>query len=450
MEKHTLDPMVSAEHLAGAVRFATVSNADNSLTDYTKFDAFHEYLQETYPLVHKHLTLEHTDQAGLLFHWKGTGKSGAAPLLLMAHQDVVPEGDPEKWTYPPYSGTIADGKIWGRGSSDCKSNLIGQLEAVEALLEKGYEPDYDLYLSYGYMEEVAGGKIPAETLRGTGIRFGAVLDEGGGVRPGSDYGIDDKALCTIGLCEKGYVDFELSYTAKGGHSSRPGENFATTMIAKALIALQEHPMPYRVTDTIRRRFEVLAPYMAKENPELAELLKNPDENLEKLVPYLKKDPALDAMFHTTVVPTMLSGSAQANILPAKVTAVVNSRVLEGDTVESVKKHLEEIVPDEVEVRVLKGSDASPTSLYDGAMKDLLVEIGGKIYGDVIPCPEMMLGGTDARFVYDMSDRVYRFSTIYAREDHHVHAANEFTGVEELADSIDFYMELLTRYGETAK
>ena len=188
----------------------------------------------------------------------------------------------------------------------------------------------------------------------------------------------------------------------------------------------------------------------EEKEELAKLLEKPDEDLEKLVPYFKKDPALDAMFHTTVVPTMLSGSAQANILPAKVTAVVNSRVLEGDTVESVKKHLEEIVPDEVEVRVLKGSDASPTSLYDGAMKDLLVEIGGKIYGDVIPCPEMMLGGTDARFVYDMSDRVYRFSTIYAREDHHVHAANEFTGVEELADSIDFYMELLTRYGETAK
>ena len=415
MGKHTIDPQISAEHLAGAVRFATVSNADNSLTDYTKFDAFHEYLKETYPLVHKHLTLEHTGQAGLLYHWKGTGKSGAAPLLLMAHQDVVPEGDLEKWTYPPYSGTIADGKIWGRGSSDCKSNLIGQLEAVEALLEKGYEPDYDLYLSYGYMEEVAGGKIPAETLRGTGIRFGAVLDEGGGVRPGSDYGIDDKGLCTIGLCEKGYVDFELSYTAKGGHSSRPGENFATTMIAKALFAIQENPMPYRVTDTIRCRFEVLAPYMAKENPELAKLLEKPDEDLEKLVPYFKKDPALDAMFHTTVVPTMLSGSAQANILPAKVTAVVNSRILTGDTVESVKKHLEDIVPDEVEVRVLKGSNASPTSLYDGAIKDLLVEISGKIYGDVIPCPEMMLGGTDARFVYDLSDRVYRFSTIYARE-----------------------------------
>ena len=247
-----------------------------------------------------------------------------------------------------------------------------------------------------------------------------------------------------------YVDFELSYTAKGGHSSRPGENFATTMIAKALIAIQENPMPYRVTDTIRRRFEVLAPYMVKENPKLAELLKNPDENLEKLVPYFKKDPALDAMFHTTVVPTMLSGSAQANILPAKVTAVVNSRILTGDTVESVKKHLEDIVPEEVEVRVLNGSNASPTSLYDGAIKDLLVEISSRIYGDVIPCPEMMLGGTDARFVYDMSDRVYRFSTIYAKGDHHVHAVDEFTGVEELADSIDFYMELLTRYGETAK
>ena len=76
MGKHTIDPQISAEHLAGAVRFATVSNADNSLTDYTKFDAFHEYLKETYPLVHKHLTLEHTGQAGLLYHWKGTLKSG--------------------------------------------------------------------------------------------------------------------------------------------------------------------------------------------------------------------------------------------------------------------------------------------------------------------------------------------------------------------------------------
>ena len=82
MGKHTIDPQISAEHLAGAVRFATVSNADNSLTDYTKFDAFHEYLKETYPLVHKHLTLEHTGQAGLLYNWKGTGKSGS---FLISH-----------------------------------------------------------------------------------------------------------------------------------------------------------------------------------------------------------------------------------------------------------------------------------------------------------------------------------------------------------------------------
>ncbi|MFR8391421.1 MAG: peptidase dimerization domain-containing protein [Pilosibacter sp.] len=153
----------------------------------------------------------------------------------------------------------------------------------------------------------------------------------------------------------------------------------------------------------------------------------PDENLEKLVPYFKKDPALDAMFHTTVVPTMLSGSAQANILPAKVTAVVNSRILTGDTVESVKKHLEDIVPDEVEVRVLKGSNASPTSLYDGAIKDLLVEISGKIYGDVIPCPEMMLGGTD-RDSSTIRHRVYLLNDLRAKTI--MSHANEFTEAEE--------------------
>ena len=136
MGKHTIDPQISAEHLAGAVRFATVSNADNSLTDYTKFDAFHEYLKETYPLVHKHLTLEHTDQAGLLYHWKGTGKSGAAPLLLMAHQDVVPEGDLEKWTYPPYSGTIADGKIWDAAPATARATSSDSWRLLRHFLKR--------------------------------------------------------------------------------------------------------------------------------------------------------------------------------------------------------------------------------------------------------------------------------------------------------------------------
>lgn len=148
------------EHLAGMVRIPTVSNAELAKMDFTKFDQLHAYLKESYPLIHEKLTLEIVGKAGLLYHWKGTG-SEKAPLVLMAHQDVVPEGDPGLWKYPPYAGIVAEGKLWGRGTTDCKCNLMSVMEAVEHLLGEGYTPDYDIYLAFGYNEEVMGGEEPS-------------------------------------------------------------------------------------------------------------------------------------------------------------------------------------------------------------------------------------------------------------------------------------------------
>lgn len=93
--------------------------------DWETFLGLHKYLEETYPLVHKTLTKEVFGKVGLLYHWKGTGKSGKLPLMLTAHQDVVPEGDHSMWKYPPYEGVIAEGCVWGRGSSDCKKQYPG-------------------------------------------------------------------------------------------------------------------------------------------------------------------------------------------------------------------------------------------------------------------------------------------------------------------------------------
>ena len=137
------DDLACANHLAGMVHFATVSNAKSDLMDFEPFYGLHAYLEKTYPLVHKHLKREVIGRAGLLYTWKGTGKSANLPVMFTAHQDVVPVGDPAGWTYPPYSGTIADGRLWGRGTGDCKSNIMAHLEAVEALLEEGFTPDYD-------------------------------------------------------------------------------------------------------------------------------------------------------------------------------------------------------------------------------------------------------------------------------------------------------------------
>ena len=91
-----------AEHLSKLVTFPTISNDREEEIDFSVFRKMHEYMKEAYPLVHQNLKLEVVGHAGLLYTWKGTGKSKALPLMFMAHQDVVPVGDPEKWSFPPF------------------------------------------------------------------------------------------------------------------------------------------------------------------------------------------------------------------------------------------------------------------------------------------------------------------------------------------------------------
>ncbi|MBQ1270289.1 MAG: peptidase M20, partial [Clostridia bacterium] len=95
------DNELFVKHLQGMVQIPTVSSADPDKTRVDDFLKLHEYLEEAYPLVHKTFTKEVVGKCALIYHWKGTGKSGKLPLLLTAHQDVVPEGDWNMWTYPP-------------------------------------------------------------------------------------------------------------------------------------------------------------------------------------------------------------------------------------------------------------------------------------------------------------------------------------------------------------
>lgn len=112
------------------------------------------------------------------------GQKHDRPLVLMAHQDVVPEEDPKGWKYPPYSGAIEEGKIWGRGAVDCKCMVFGSMVAANELINEGFVPEQDIYFCYGDDEENSGGsaiaeaKYLSETL---GVKPVLVIDEGGGM-----------------------------------------------------------------------------------------------------------------------------------------------------------------------------------------------------------------------------------------------------------------------------
>ena len=119
-----------AEKLSAMVQCDTTSHAN--IREPEKFERFHQVLEEQFPVVHRHL--ERTDIDGnLLYCWKG--RRSTDPIVLMSHQDVVPaEGE---WEHPPFSGDIADGKVWGRGTADTKASLMAFFQAVEELLAEG-------------------------------------------------------------------------------------------------------------------------------------------------------------------------------------------------------------------------------------------------------------------------------------------------------------------------
>src|SRR2546426_7690294 len=161
-----LDTAALAQHLAGALRFKTVSYQDSTQFDAREFDGFHRYLRATFPRLHAALKLEKVNGYGLLYEWTGSD-ANLPPIVLLAHQDVVPvePGTESRWTEPAFEGRIAAGYVWGRGALDDKGSLVGILEAVEHLIAAGARPRRTVYLAFGYDEEV-GGRRGAAPIAG--------------------------------------------------------------------------------------------------------------------------------------------------------------------------------------------------------------------------------------------------------------------------------------------
>src|SRR6185312_1917031 len=143
--------------LQALVRLPTISRLDPAETDWAPFDEFVALLPRLYPAVHQTLDRELVGGHSMLYRWKG--RSTGAPMVLMAHYDVV-AASADGWTHPPFSAELvgegADQLIWGRGTLDDKGSLAAVLEGVEAQILAGHTPENDVYLSFGHDEETEG------------------------------------------------------------------------------------------------------------------------------------------------------------------------------------------------------------------------------------------------------------------------------------------------------
>lgn len=434
-------------HLQEIIRIPTVSTENDAATDWTQFDRLHAFLEETYPLIHSRMERTVIGKASLLYRWKGTGKR--LPVLLMAHQDVVPTGRLDQWTHDPFGGERDGGCIWGRGTNDCKSLLIAECEAVEELLREGFEPDFDIYLSFGHNEEVQasderkGSVLAGRYLAEQGVRIGFIFDEGGVVSRGADFGqAADTAL--VSLAEKSPNDFVLYKDGAGGHASRPGRHTVLGDVARAMAAVEAHPMPYRLTPLAEAQLKALAPL---QDGERKAIYADPKGHWEALCALAEKDRNLDAILHTTFAVTKASGSPQTNVLPAHAECTMSVRILQGDTVESVKAYLESIMPDGVQVKVTFGEDPHPEGSVNSQEFRLLERVIHEVYGaSTAVVPMVMTGATDSRNYSAVCDNIFRFSgRIMTKDWGEAHQIDEKVPCDVIEPAVTFFKTFFQAY-----
>lgn len=442
-----LDTAALAQRLAGALRFKTISYQDSTQFDARQFDGFQQYLRTTFPKVHSTLKLERVNGYGLLYEWTGSDP-GLAPIMLLAHQDVVPvePGTETRWTEPPFEGRIAAGYVWGRGALDDKGSLVGILEAVEHLLAGGAQPRRTVYLAFGYDEEVGGRRGAAriaELLASRNVHPEFVLDEGGTVATGLVSGVA-APVALVGIAEKGYVTVSLTAQAEGGHSSMPPPQTAVGILAAGLTRLEGQQMPRAIRGATADMFDYLGPEMS-----FGRRLVIANRWLfgGVLAGRFGATPQGNAMLRTTTAPTVLQAGVKENVLPSSARALVNFRILPGDSVGSVLEHVRQVVHDpRITVQALEETQSNPSGVTsaDGEPFKLLARTIRQVIPEAVVTPWLVVGATDSRHYARLTPNVLRFvgSTIGEGDVRRVHGTDERVGVQAYATAVRVYVQLL--------
>ncbi|EWT03243.1 hypothetical protein N865_18610 [Intrasporangium oryzae NRRL B-24470] len=440
----TTDVDVAVRALSACIRIPTVSDRDPAREDRAAFGALLDELRAQFPRLHEACEVDRIAGDALLVRWPGT--TDEAPVVLMAHLDVVPVDDATAWTHPPFSGAVEDGFVWGRGALDCKGSLVATCAAVESLLEDGFTPRRDVWLSFGCNEEVSGhaAKDAVAVLRGRGVEPWFVMDEGGAIVRGALPGVDDP-MAVIGVSEKGTVDVRLTARGDGGHASAPKRMGATARIARAVLRLERHPFPARLPDPTVTMLERLGGHARMPLGWVFAHARALRPVLTHVFTRLGHETA--AMTRTTVAVTQLSGSPGANVLAATATAHVNMRVMVGETVDGALERIRRVVKDpRIEVALVSGDEPSPVSPTDDAAYELISDTLADVFPGTIPVPYVMMAATDSRHFHRVWPRVYRFTPIRMTEAQRgaIHGVDERIGVDDLRDAVSWYRRLIER------
>ncbi|MEM6290068.1 MAG: M20 family peptidase [Myxococcota bacterium] len=447
----SVDADAVAQRMSAVVRHATITvlgttGEPQPGADRASFERLRRTLADAYPRAHQVLKLEILEDS-LLYTWPGS-EPDAAPVLFAAHTDVVPvePGTEDDWTHPPFSGAIADGYVWGRGSIDDKLGVVGVMEAVEALAARGYAPRRTVIVAFGHDEETggdAGASMLAQTLAARGVKPWFAFDEGGAVITDMLPGIS-KPVALVGVGEKGYATLELVVEGEGGHSNMPPAQSTIGRLGVALHRLESDKFPTDIRGGTSLMVDAIAPHtpfawrLALANRWLFDPL---------IAAALGTQQASNASVRTTTAVTRFDAGVADNVVASRARAVVNFRLLPGDSVDDVIAHVRDVIDDEgIAVRCAgECREATVQSRTDGAAFGLIERTLRSVYPDAVVAPYLVIGGTDARYYQPITEEgAFRFLPVRLtpRDRARMHGTDERIAVEDLRAGVQFYTLLM--------
>ena len=430
-----------ARKLSRMVQYESVSVTGRE--DPEKYRGFHQVLRELFPAVFANCEF-HDLEGSILLRWPG--RSSEKPVLFLAHMDVV-EANAADWTYPPFSGEIADGRLYGRGSGDTKCSLMAAFQSVEESIEEGIVPDQDVWIGSSCTEEVGGPGAPrmARWLKDHGVRLALLEDEGGAITSEPMKGLEG-LYAMVGVYEKGFANFKFTARGSGGHSAQPPKNTPIPRLARFVSAVERRsPFRREFTPEVTATFEAMAPYAGFGYRLVL-------GNLWLFGPVLKKvlgGPA-GAMLGTTCAFTMSQGSNGANVIPQEAWVVGNLRYAsfqgEKDSFEVISRVAAKYG---VETEILTSREATRPVDLSGKGFALVKEAEKAVYGDVPVVPYVVTGGTDARNFEGVADAVIRFSPVVysAGAMKGQHGIDEYFEYASLPAAVDYYKYLIRNCGK---
>ncbi|WP_035178951.1 M20/M25/M40 family metallo-hydrolase [Alkalihalobacterium bogoriense] len=353
----------------------------------------------------------------------------APPLMLYGHVDVVTTEN-QQWAYPPFSGEVIDGYIWGRGALDMKSGVAMMIAAFLRAKFENTPLQQDVLLVI-LSDEENGGNYGAKFLVEQhpylfeGVQY--ALGEFGGF----SMELEGHRFYPIMVAEKQMSWVKITVQGQGGHGSMPVRDSAMKKLSVLLHKLSQ-PMPIHITPVVEEMIKAIANELTFPKNVIVKQLLQP-KLANKVIGLLgPKGSLFESLLHHTVSPTIVNASDKVNVIPSEITIEVDGRILPGFSEAEFREELVALIGDHtIDVEIVR-SDIVQTDVdmtHFSLLKDVLMECDNQ----AIPIPFVLPGVTDGRFFSSLGIQTYGFTPMNLPSDFNfiqsVHAADERIPVE---------------------